>query len=368
MTGTKGVKKNWYQRYQEIKPALDAHTGNESINLLIQALAEAQGYEAKALNRMIRAGRFLDRLLGPLEAESMRGGYAHIELLQRLYELDNEAARPYVQMAISKQIKLHELQGLIDQQVGQLGTSSNLKRSKARALTFDHERETTQALLQCGPGFFGVPEGRFIKVERSDLLNQFFLLLEGNQPKVAIFSRLGDSSRREVKAAAELIRLVNTARLYFNSVWIIFPATSKLVHEVAFLANEQGVFGQWLHLATLSPEDAAAITEVTKLQTALDRVMLDYADPRRWRGRALGVESAKALTGSLKRGAWTVALGSDADNKPVMSTDIPRKTWREQFHPLLQTETFAVNNKGPVTLSPPIIPIMTGTDVPDADT
>ena len=349
MTGTKGPKKSWYERYIEFKPALDAHTGNESINLLIQALAEKEGYEAKALNRMIRAGRFLDRLLGPLDTESVRGGYAHIELLQRLYELDNEAARPYIQMAISKQIKLHELQGLIDQQAG-LGAASGFKRSKARALTFDHERETTRAMLKCGPEFFGAANGTFVKVDSSDLLNQFFLILEDEQPKVAIFSRLGDSSRREVKAAAELIRLVNTARLYFNSVWIIFPATSKLVHEVAFLAHEQGAFRQWLHLATLSPEGEGAITEVMRLQTALSQV-LDYANPQSWRGRVLGVESAETLAGSLKKRTWTVALGTDAANQPIMITDISRDTWKKQLHPVLQTKTFDVNDKGPVTFS-----------------
>lgn len=366
MTRAKRPKKNWYQRYQEIKPALDAHTGKESINLLIQTLADEEGYEAKALNRMIRAGRFLDRVVGTLDVERVRGGYAHIELLQRLYELDNEAVQPYIQRAISKQIKLHELQGLIDQQVEQSGTASNFKRSKARALTFDHERETIRALLQCGPEFFGVPEGRFIKVDRSDLLNQFFLLLKGDQPKVAIFSRLGDSSRREVKAAAELIRLVNTARLYFTSVWIIFPETSKLVHEVAFLAKQQEVFGQWLHLATLCTEGAKAITEVTRLQTALSQIF-DYVTPNEWRGRELG-KTHKSLAGSLDRVAWTVALGTDADSNPVMSTDIDRKTWQEHLKPILQSETFTVNHRGPVALSPTVIAVMTGTDLPDAGT
>jgi hypothetical protein len=340
-------KKGWYQLYQEIKPTLDAHTGKDSINLLIQELAPRQGYEAKALNRMIRAGRFLDSLVGPLEAETVRGGYAHIELLKRLHELNSEAARPYIQKAITKQIKLHELQRIIDLQVEQAGNPAELKRSKARARTFDHERDTAHALLKSGPGFFGSPEGTFVKVEHSDLLNQFFLLLENGLPKVAIFARLGDSSRKEVKAAAELIRLANTARLYFDSVWIVFPAESKLVHEVAFLAAEQEAFRQWLYLATLSPEEdveeEGAIAEVRILYTALHR-LLDYDHPQKWVGRTLGDGSPKTLRGSLVRKAWTMSVGTREDNQPILKMDMTRTSWVENIQPILQTETCLLNN------------------------
>jgi hypothetical protein len=352
-------KKGWYQRYQEIKPTLDAHTGKDSINLLIQELAPSQGYEAKALNRMIRAGRFLDSLVGPLEAETVRGGYAHIELLRRLHELNSEAARPYIQKAITKQIKLHQLQSIIDLQVEQAGNPAELKRSKARARTFDHERNTAHALQKSGPGFFGSPEGTFVKVEQSDLLNQFFLLLENSLPKVAIFARLGDSSRKEVKAAAELIRLANTARLYFDSVWIIFPAESKLVHEVAFLAAEQEAFRQWLHLATLSPEEEVeeegAIAEVRILYTAYSRLLLDYANPQKWVGRTLGDGSPKTLRGSLVRKAWTMSVGTHADNQPILKMDMSRTSWVENIQPIPQTETCLINNKEPVPFCKPKI-------------
>lgn len=63
---------------------------------------------------MIRAGRFLDRLVGPLSPDDVRGGYAHIEYIQRLYELEPEEASSLVGMAISKKVTLEALQAIID--------------------------------------------------------------------------------------------------------------------------------------------------------------------------------------------------------------------------------------------------------------
>ena len=71
---SKRKKGPWYAIYRQVQPALDAYEGKDSINLLIQQLAAEHNYEPKVLSRMIRAGRFLDRLVGPLSPEDVRGG------------------------------------------------------------------------------------------------------------------------------------------------------------------------------------------------------------------------------------------------------------------------------------------------------
>lgn len=326
---SKRKKGPWYSIYREVLPSLDAHEGKDSINLLIQQLAGAYSYEPKVLSRMIRAGRFLDRLLGPLPAEEVRGGYAHIEYIQRLHELNAQEAESLVHMAVAKKVTLEHLQGIIEKYSENLAQSDASKRSKARALIAEHDRETTRALSQCGAGFFGFETGTIIRVEHSDLLGQFFMVKdEQDVPRVAVFSRLGDTSRKAIKAAAELLKLAKNARSYFEQVWFIFPASSQLVHEFAFLANEEKLFRSWLHLATLYDVDEPEppVQEVRGLRHALSRVLEDGADPMAWSGRPLD-EARPVEWGVLKKNAYTFT--SHAGAAGTLATDMPEDVFKK---------------------------------------
>ncbi|HEP9162046.1 TPA: hypothetical protein VDV10_006166 [Pseudomonas aeruginosa] len=326
---SKRKKGPWYSIYREVLPALDAHEGKDSINLLIQQLAGTYSYEPKVLSRMIRAGRFLDRLVGPIPAEEVRGGYAHIEYIQRLHELNAQEAESLVGMAVAKKVTLEHLQSIIDKYSEKLAQSDASKRSKARALIAEHDRETALALGQCGAGFFGFEAGTIIRVERSDLLGQFFVVKDKQGvPRVAVFSRLGDTSRKAIKAAAELLKLAKNARSYFEQVWFIFPASSKLVHEFAFLLTEEKLFGSWLHLATLSDVDEPEppVQEVRKLRHALSRVLEDSADPMAWNGRPLD-DARPVEAGALKKIAYTFT--AHADHIPTLVTDMPEQAFKK---------------------------------------
>jgi len=323
---SKRKKGPWYAIYRQVLPTLDAYDGRDSINLLVQKLAEEHSYEPKVLSRMIRAGRFLDRLVGPLTPDDVRGGYAHIEYIQRLYELEPEEASSLVGMAISKKVTLEALQAIIDKYSDRLAQSDSGKRSKARTLISEHDRNTVVALTLCGTEFFGISSGEIVRVERSDVLGQFFIVTDQQgRSSTAIFSRLGDTSRKAIKAAAELLKLAKTARSYFDQVWFVFPESSELVHEFAFLANEESLFRSWLHLSTLvSESDGLALREVTSLRHALSRVMEDGADPLAWSGHPLH-EIKPALHGTLIKSTYTFTAVHRGATIALV-TDMPAET------------------------------------------
>ena len=326
---SKRKKGPWYAIYRQVQPALDAYEGKDSINLLIQQLAAEHSYEPKVLSRMIRAGRFLDRLVGPLSPEDVRGGYAHVEYIQRLHELAPEEAQSLVGMAISKKVTLETLQSIIDKYADQIAQSDAGKRSKARSLVFEHERNAVMALTNCGTAFFGIEEGEIIHVERSDVLGQFFIIKDRHgQDNTAIFCRLGDTSRKAIKAAAELLKLAKTARSYFDKVWFVFPESSELVHELAFLSNEEKLFRSWLHLSTLiSDGETFTLREVTSLRHALSRVLEDGADPFAWSGHYLN-ELKTPIHDSLVKKTYTfTVLHNEFTTKLI--TDMPTDSFKE---------------------------------------
>jgi len=325
---SKRKKGPWYSIYRQVVPLLDSYEGKDSVNLLIQQLAAEHNYEPKVLSRMIKAGRFLDRLAGHLPPEDVRGGYAHIEYIQRLHELAPEEASSLVGMAISKKITLEALQAIIDKYSTQLEQGDARKRSKARSLISEHERNSVLALTHCGTEFFGVQAGEMIQVERSDVLGQFFMVRDHHGRPTAIFCRLGDTSRKAIKAAAELLKLAKTARSYFDQVWFVFPESSELVHELSFLANEEKLFRTWLHLSTLTSEDGSlTLREVTSLRHALSRALEDGADPFAWNGYSiLGLKTP--VHGKLIKNTYTFTTQHNETTTELV-TDMPADTLKD---------------------------------------
>lgn len=278
-------QQHWFALYQSLQLQLNAYRGEESINLFIRQLANEAGYDAKVVSRMLKAGHFLEQLADPLSAEQVRCGYAHIELLERLHQLSPSAAQAALQETLNNQKTLQELKGLTDHYAHSVGTAVTTARSRARSRVADHERMTTAALIDCDTAFFGYPEGELIKVARSDFFSQFFMVRQGQSPKVAIFARVGDTSRKEEKAAADLMKLACMAQPFFEQVWFVFPHTSSLVHELACFAFSTQAFGQWLRLGTIDPE-TGALTRFTDLGRQLERD-LEGSTPLRWEGVSL---------------------------------------------------------------------------------
>lgn len=279
------AQQQWFALYQALQVQLNAYRGEESINLFIRQLANEAGYDAKVVSRMLKAGHFLEQLAGPLSPEHVQCGYAHIELLERLHQLSPTAAQESLQETLSNQKTLLELKGLTEHYAHSIGTAMTTARSRARSRVTDHERMTSAALIDCGAAFFGYPEGELVKVSRSDFFSQFFMVRQGKSPKVAIFARVGDTSRKEEKAAADLMKLACMAQPFFEQVWFVFPHASSLVHELACFAFSTQAFGQWLRLGTIDPE-SGALTRFTDLGRQLERD-LEGSTPLRWEGVSL---------------------------------------------------------------------------------
>ena len=50
------ARHHWYALYMAVQAQLDSYQGNDSINLVIRKLADEQGYDAKVVSRMLKAG------------------------------------------------------------------------------------------------------------------------------------------------------------------------------------------------------------------------------------------------------------------------------------------------------------------------
>lgn len=285
----------WYALYLALKPRIAEYQGPGSVNLLIRSLAEEVGYDAKVVMRMIKAGEFVDGLVGPQSTEQVRCGYAHIELLERLHQLDYNAARTLVDTVLGNKVTLAALRSHLTH-AQERGTAQTKARSHARQRVAEHEKRCLAALKAAGPEYFGYPDGELIKVTDSEILSQCVLVSEGTRARVAIFTRAGDTSRKPEKAAAELFRLAQMASRYVEKVWFVFPEQSQLLDVLAYQAVDTGAFRNWMHLAILDGEDAT-IQEFTDLRYALS-MQLNYSSPLDWAGIAL--TDQRPMRGSLK--------------------------------------------------------------------
>ncbi|MCY1552272.1 hypothetical protein D9M68_886570 [compost metagenome] len=111
------------------------------------------------------------------------------------------------------------------------------------------------------------------------------MIQEARQPKVAIFARVGDTSRKEEKASADLLKLACLAQAYFEKVWFLFPPDSSLIHELASLAFSINALEEWLFLGTLNTE-GGAIERFNDLGWHLERG-LEGDSPLDWEGITL---------------------------------------------------------------------------------
>lgn len=279
------AKQPWYVLFQAVRDRINAYQGTESINLLIRQLAREAGYDGKVVSRMLKAGNFLDSLAPTLAPEQVHCGYAHIELLERLHQLDADAATSMLSATLANQHTLHTLREAITHYASVAGTPATTARSKARSRVANHERVASAAILDAGADFFGFPGGEIIKVTHSDFFSQFFLIQVNGLQKAAIFIRVGDTSRKQEKAAADLLKLASMARAYFEKIWFVFPEPSGVVHELAYHAHAIKAFDNWLSLATVSEEDQA-LERFWNLGRAFTEELFG-GSPLKWEGFAV---------------------------------------------------------------------------------
>lgn len=286
---------NWYSLYQSVHPKIDAHQGNGSVYDLIRREAETSGYDEKVVKRMLNAGAFLGRIAGaPFTVDQVKCGYAHVELLERLYKLNPEEAQTRLSSVLENQVTLKELRDVLGSVAAKSGHAQLTARSRARQRVAEHQRVCIRLAQQAGPGFFGNSEGELVLVKKFRTLRQFIVINDPDQP-IAVIPRLGDSSMKESQAAEELLKLAVSVRRYFQRIWLVLSSDSALAQEVVARADKIGALESWLYLA-IPNKDLSSLDPYRNRRRLLEKD-LDGEDDCAWEGVSL--RDGRKLSGSF---------------------------------------------------------------------
>lgn len=286
---------HWFGLYQNLRPKVDGHQGVESIYQLIRREAEDTGYDEKVIKRMLNAGAFLERITeGSLSVEQVKCGYAHAELLERLYKLNAQAAQASLKAILDNQVTLKVLRDTLDSMAAESGHAQITARSRARQRVAEHQRLCIKLTQQAGPRFFGNAEGEMVLVKHFRTLRQFILIDNPGQP-IAVIPRLGDTSLKEGAAAEELLTLAMSVKRYFQRIWLLLPSDSTLALELVARAEQIGAFESWLYLATPS-EESSELTPYRNRRRALEKGV-QGEDDSAWEG--ISLRDGRKLSGSL---------------------------------------------------------------------
>lgn len=287
---------HWFGLYRSLRPKIDGHEGDESIHQLIRREAAAANYNEKVLKRMLNAGAFLDRISEtPLLVEQVKCGFAHVELLERLYKLNAPEAQARITAILNNQVTQKEIREALDSMAAESGHAQLTARSRARQRVAEHQRLCLQLAQRTGPSFFGSPDSEMVLVKRFRTLSHFILINDPDQP-IAVIPRLGDSSMKEGPAAEELLTLAMSVKRYFQRIWLLLPSNSTLAQELVARAEQIGAFESWLYLAT-PDEDSAALVPYRNRRRALEKDA-HGEDDSAWEGVSL--RDGRTLSGSLE--------------------------------------------------------------------
>jgi hypothetical protein len=153
---------HWFGLYQNLQPKVDGHQGVESIYQLIRREAEDTGYDEKVIKRMLNAGAFLERMTdGSLSVEQVKCGYAHAELLERLYKLNAQAAQASLKAILDNQVTLKVLRETLDSMAAESGHAQITARSRARQRVAEHQRLCIKLAQQAGPRFLATLKAKW---------------------------------------------------------------------------------------------------------------------------------------------------------------------------------------------------------------
>lgn len=286
---------HWFGLYRTLRPKINGHEGDESIHQLIRREAQAANYDEKVLKRMLNAGAFLDRISEtPLLVEQVKCGFAHVELLERLYKLNAPEAQARITAILNNQVTQKEIREALDSMAAESGHAQLTARSRARQRVAEHQRLCLQLAQRTGSSFFGSPDGEMVLVKRFRTLSNFILINDPDQP-IAVIPRLGDSSMKEGPAAEELLTLAMSVKRYFQRIWLLLPSNSTLAQELVARAEQIGAFESWLYLATPS-EDSSELIPYRNRRRALEKD-LHGKDDSAWEGVSL--RDGRKLSGSL---------------------------------------------------------------------
>lgn len=247
------VDTRWFETYRNVKKAFEEQGPSATMANVAQALNMNQ----KTLNRIVVAGRYLERCMPDIDPGAVRCSYVHPELLEKIARISPPLAEELLPSALVNQISIAEL----TQQLDVLRSQSPLlahainarseKRRTAKGLLRDLFSFLTHTPLE----FFEASGGSVLKAAAPNIFQapNAVVLDQDEKPKAALFCKVGGDSRPASGVAMELYELAVARRHMAPMVWMVFPERSEVLMHLAELSLWLGGSplheDSWLRLA-----------------------------------------------------------------------------------------------------------------------
>lgn len=242
------VDSRWFDTYLNAKKAFE----QQGQRATLASVAQALGMNQKTLNRMVAAGRYLERCLPYIEQPQVRCSYVHMELLDKISRISAPLADELLSPALVNQISITEL----SQRLTALRSQSPLlahainaradKRRTAKGLV----RDLFNFLAHTPLEYFEAPGGTVLKAAASSPFQAptAALLDRQGNPQAVLFCKVGGDSRPASGVAMDLYELAVARRHMAPKVWMVFPERSEVFLHLAELSLWLG--GSPLHEET----------------------------------------------------------------------------------------------------------------------
>ncbi|MDH1056931.1 hypothetical protein [Aquipseudomonas alcaligenes] len=250
------VDTRWFETYRNVKKTFEEQGPSATMANVAQALNMNQ----KTLNRIVVAGRYLERCMPDIDPGAVRCSYVHPELLEKIARISPPLAEELLPSALVNQISIAEL----TQQLDVLRSQSPLlahainARSEKRRTAKGLLRDLFSFLAHTPLEFFEAPGGSVLKAAAPNLFQapNAVVLDQDGKPKAALFCKVGGDSRPASGVAMELYELAVARRHMAPMVWMVFPERSEVLMHLAELSLWLGGSPlheeNWLRLAYFS--------------------------------------------------------------------------------------------------------------------
>lgn len=230
------VDTRWFETYRNVKKAFEELGPSATMSNVAQAL----GMNQKTLNRIVAAGRYLERCMPDVDPAAVRCSYVHPELLEKISRISAPLAEELLPSALVNQISIAEL----TQQLNVLRSQSPLlahainARSEKRRTAKGLLRDLFSFLAHTPMEFFEVPGGSVLKAAAPSLFQapNAVVLDQDGRPQAALFCKVGGDSRPASGVAMELYELAVARRHMAPMVWMVFPERSEVFLHLAELS------------------------------------------------------------------------------------------------------------------------------------
>lgn len=248
------VDTRWYETYRNAKTAFDELGQSASL----AGVAHDLGVNQKTLNRIVTAGRYLERCLPGVEPTDVRCSYVQMELLDKISRISPPLANELLPSALVNQTSITELTQRLDALRSQsplLAHAINARAEKRRTAK-GLLRDLFSVLAHTPLEFFEAPGGTVLKATTSNLFQAptaVVLDRQGNS-QAALFCKVGGDSRPASSVAMDLYELAVARKNMASKVWMVFPERSEVFLHLAELSLWLGgspLHGNddWLRLA-----------------------------------------------------------------------------------------------------------------------